>query len=625
MCSCSEANIAPGLEPLPQPAKTPKAAYKPNFESLPSWLAKPILVSPTASVPFSKLNLSSNIVDNLHRKDYTNALAVQSGVLPLLLPGPENYRGDLCVSAPTGSGKTLAYILPIVQSLKQKIVTRLRAIIIVPTRELVTQAQGLAQVCAAGTGVKIGTAVGNISLSAEQENLVRKGQKYDPEGAKAMHREAEERLHSGYGVDDKLLHNVTTLLPHHIPEYSSNYDLLICTPGRMVDHIRSTVGFSLQDVDWLIIDEADKLLDESFQDWVEVLLHALHPYKTNGSVSARQKVLSNLNFKEPQHHVQKVILSATMTRDLSKLASLKFRRPCLVVVGSGPSSDAEHLGTETADSQLHRKGPGFELPASLTETGITVWDVSDKPLYLLKLLQQEIFSRSINKNGIKLESKPDSNSGLDSGTYSDTGSKSDSESSSESDSESSSDSDLDSDSKSSVKRTDSNNHKDNVLIFTRDNENATRLQHLLSILHPPLQFMMSTLTKSSATSDGRKTLKAFRSGRIKILISSDRASRGLDIENLAHVINYDLPRNVTSYIHRVGRAARAGKDGNAWTLFTRRESKWFWEAVGGGDEIQRGERTVQKMNINVEKLDGDTRTKYQEALGKLQLAVQGRE
>jgi ATP-dependent RNA helicase DDX51/DBP6 len=631
-----------GLEPLPQPARTPKVAYKATFDSLPLWLAKPSIVSPAASVPFADLGLSTKLIENLRRKDYLNALAVQSGVLPLLLPGSQRHQGDMCVSAPTGSGKTLAYILPMIEAFKHKLVTSLRGIVIVPTRELVAQAREVAELCASSTGVKIGTAVGNISLAAEQEILVRKGQKFDPAASRIMHDDAKHRIGLGYAGDDSLLEDVTWMLPDHVPEYSSTVDILICTPGRLVDHIRSTAGFSLTNVEWLVIDEADKLLDQSFQDWVEVLLRALHPILPVEGLSARERLMVQVKGKQGRRKVQKVILSATMTRDLSKLASLKFERPRLVVVAEedinavDPGADETPLGATP--------GQGFELPASLTEVAIPVGNGSDKPLFLLKLLQDVL---CLDNNGDIQDSSSSSISDLKSESDSNSDTDTDTGNGSDSDSDPDSDSDADvsstssgSTNSSSSGNTDSNSTRPanlqvpvtsrkanilkNVLVFTNDNENATRLRHLLSTLHPPFGNHMETLTKSSATSHGRKTLNAFRAGRIQILIASDRASRGLDVTDLAYVVNYDMPRNLTSYVHRVGRTARAGREGKAWTFFTRSEARWFWNSIAGGSEIRRGGRSVERMRLEVDRLDEDKTARYQEALEKLQSAVQGK-
>jgi len=483
-----------------------------------------------------------------------------------------------------------------IESLKRKLVTRLRGIVIVPTRELVAQAREVAEVCAASTGVKIGTAVGNVSLSTEQGILVRKGQRFDPEAAKVMHQEGNKRIKFGYGCDDSLLENVTSMLPGHVPEYSSNVDLIICTPGRLVDHIRSTAGFSLNEVEWLIIDEADKLLDQSFQDWVEILLGALHPVRTNEGARGRERTIIQRKGKHERRRVQKVILSATMTRDLSKLASLKFEWPSLVAIAGEATTDIASSGIFPT-LQKETPGQGYELPSSLTEVAVPVGDGSDKPLYLLRILQDILRPR-----------EKDQNSG--------------------------SESDMDSDSSSGPSSSSSSNsvhsHIDksvddfmNVLVFTNNNENANRLRHLLSTLYLPFHDTIDTLTKSSATSDGKKTLNAFRSGRIRILIASDRASRGLDVTDLANVINYDMPRSVTSYIHRVGRTARAGRGGKAWTLFTRPEARWFWNSIAGGSEIRRGGRIVERIKVEAEQLNDDKKGRYQEALKRLQSAVQG--
>jgi ATP-dependent RNA helicase DDX51/DBP6 len=101
------------------------------------------------------------------------------------------------------------------------------------------------------------------------------------------------------------------------------------------------------------------------------------------------------------------------------------------------------------------------------------------------------------------------------------------------------------------------------------------------------------------------------------------------------VISYDVPSSALTYVHRVGRTARAGKEGSAWTIVEHREGKWFWEEIGGkgkrkdgeADKIVRGEGKRVK---NVEgKLEGewdgeDGKRKYEEALGKLGEEVRGR-
>ncbi len=87
-------------------------------------------------------------------------------------------------------------------------------------------------------------------------------------------------------------------------------------------------------------------------------------------------------------------------------------------------------------------------------------------------------------------------------------------------------------------------------------------------------------------------------------------------------MNYDIPPSVTSYVHRVGRTARAGKHGEAWTLVTDTEARWFWRTIAKGDEIKRSDRTVERVRLG--EADEALKESYQEALSKLGDAVKGR-
>ncbi|KAF2084919.1 P-loop containing nucleoside triphosphate hydrolase protein [Saccharata proteae CBS 121410] len=573
------------LVPLPQPEPIPETKYEPAFASLPSWLAKPITAPADARTPFKDLNIDPKLTKHLSSKGYHEAFAVQSAILPLLLPGSPHTTADICVSAATGSGKTLAYILPLVESLRHRAVIKLRGIVVVPTRELVTQVREAAELCSVGSGLKIGTAVGSQSFAAEQESLVRNGRRYDPKEAAILHEKANARILHGWAEKDQTLERALEMLPGHIPSYESKIDILICTPGRLVEHIQSTTGFSMDDVQWLIIDEADRLLDQSFQGWSEVVIKALEREKSAERLSAREKALSKLWHPQPKQSVRKVILSATMTRDLNKLSALKLRRPLLVV-------------NEGAEG-FERKSDGevFNLPPTLWEAAIPVGDGSKKPLYLLHLLQQNIL-------------------------YDLSGSDSDSDS----DSDSSDDESASTDPTEQPRQNQitSQDPSQNVLIFTHNNENANRLSRLLQLLHPPYKNIIGTLTKSSTTTESRKILRAFRAGKLRILIASDRASRGLDLPNLAHIVNYDLPASVTSYVHRVGRTARAGMEGTAWTFFTKTEAAWFWHAIAKGNQVRRGENKVERTKLE-DAVSEDQSKKYVEALNRLRDEVRGDE
>ncbi|KAF2204918.1 P-loop containing nucleoside triphosphate hydrolase protein [Delitschia confertaspora ATCC 74209] len=619
------------LIPLPQPEPVPEAPYQPTFSDLPSWLAEPIMVPSDKHTPFRDLGIDAGFVEKLAKKGHNNALAVQSQLVPMLRPGLEQHLGDLCVLAKTGSGKTLAYLLPMIESMKNRTVTKLSVVVVVPTRMLVNQVRAVADELCAGTRLKVGTAIGDVPLPTERKTLVKLSGRYNPERAKELHEKANEQLRTGFVERGGTLDDLMSMLPGHIPHYESKIDVLICTPGRLVEHIQSTTGFLLRDVQWVVFDEADQLLDQNFQDWANVLMDSLHGDTPEDFMDARESLCKKKGWLSPKTPT-KVVLSATMTNDLTKLAALRLLRPKLVAVQD------ETPGQQTTEVS-------FELPSTLEEFAMPVGDGSDKPLYLLYLLQTKLLSSG--RGGSETESKRRDVSDSDSETDSDSdASSSESEEDEDEDVESST-SGSDSESDSSLDDSDDDSHAESrelqklpnqsnakqtsedkltnkrVLIFTKSNENAARLSHLLSSMYPPLKSKVGALTKAASSDKSKRLLKAFCDGKIQILIASDRASRGLDIPDLAHVVNYDIPHQITSYVHRVGRTARAEKQGQAWTLFTNSEARWFWNEIARGNAIKRGSRKVERVKPDSKAVSDERREAYEAALEELQEAVEG--
>ncbi|KAI0846460.1 P-loop containing nucleoside triphosphate hydrolase protein [Daldinia vernicosa] len=602
-----------GLQPLPQPKPVIPEATKPAYETLPSWLAKPIRISPQATAHFTEFGLSpdlgitAEVAERLAANGYNQAFAIQTAAIPLLLPHHDkNMHGDILVSAATGSGKTLAYVLPLVRDLSQgnRHLTRLRAVIVLPTRELVKQVQQVCEECAGafalnGTKrrVRVGISMGSQSIDQEQASLVEREEEYNPEAfAKRNRRLASE---SGYGSDDESDKGYDTedeeraaiqkkedkiqTLPNHVIAYKSKVDILICTPGRLVEHIKYTPGFSLDFVRWLVVDEADKLLGQNFQQWLDVVIPRLQ--SGDGSRNHKQSNLSG---------VRKVILSATMTRDLDRLEGLKLRWPKLIILeGSGSAEEVEATISQ-AD---------LALPETLGEAALKVSDPNLKPLFLLDLLQSNYILGQIGHN----RSRGDTSDSETSSSGSD----------SDSDSDSGSDSGLDRSRRTSDIIPPTTNTP-SVLIFTKSNETALRLSRLLSLLSPTLGALVGTLTSTTQYVARRRTIRSFLAGKLRVLVASDLVARGIDLPSLDHVINYDMPSSIASYIHRVGRTARAGKTGKAWTLFTNPEARWFWNEVAGEAAIQRS-KNVERIRITEEKEDAFERkiSDYDSALKKL--------
>jgi len=589
---------AHGLEPLPQPKPAEIDDTVPTFETLPLWLAQPIRVSPQAVAEFDKLGsspelgISSEVTAKLASVGYKNAFAIQTAVIPLLLPHHCNSRqGDVLVSAATGSGKTLSYALPMIRDLSHgnRRLTRLRALVVLPTRELVKQAQ---QVCEEIAGVfamdgarrrvRVGVSMGSQNLEKEQSAFVEREERYDPEAYAARTRrlEAGEYDQDADATDDEekaersRQEDRIPTLPDHVIQYKSKIDVLICTPGRLVEHIKYTPGFTLDYVRWLVVDEADKLLGQDFQQWLDVVIPPLHQDQNSQKRNHHHSNLSG---------VRKVILSATMTRDLERLGGLKLRRPNLVVLegaasmeNDGDASRAEHA-----------------LPELLEESALKVSDPNVKPVFLVDLLRsKEILGNAAGEAPALSKEDGDTSS---SESEADTSSEEEEE-----DDVSSSDSEVESNMSLPRYTPKQTSPTPSVLIFTKSNETAMRLSRLLSLISPKLAPLLGTLTSTTAYSSRRQTLRDFTAGKLRVLVASDLVARGIDLPSLDHVINYDMPTSVASYVHRVGRTARAGKRGKAWTLFTKPEARWFWTEIAESKTITRA-KEVQRVRITEEK------------------------
>ncbi|GAA5987439.1 hypothetical protein JCM5350_002762 [Sporobolomyces pararoseus] len=454
--------------------------------------------------------------------------AVQTAVLPILLPptarsptlyAPFNPPRDVCVSAPTGSGKTLSYVVPIVETLQHRIVTRLRALVLLPTRDLVGQVRETFEGFAKGTGLKIGVATGQHSFAHEQSVLV---------------------------GDD---------LPESLEGGSSQVDILIATPGRLIDHLKSTKGFSLQHLRFLVVDEADRLLTQSFHDWLPTILDALKPttksLQTGEEFAGPNVLLERADAQAPAHwdaegnlgriqsdvderahsSCQKLLFSATLSRDPAKIDALHLHRPIYISVEDALDPHAED---EQIDDELK-----FTFPAELSEHMI-ISPSTHKPLYLFHLLH----TLSITS----------------------------------------------------------------ALCFTKSVESATRLAKLVEFFEEASQqsddgggekkrVVVKAYSSELAPGERKKVLKDFKAGEIQMLICSDLISRGIDISNVSHVISYDVPTDMRKYVHRVGRTARAGQTGQAWSLVEDQEVAPFKAIMSSAQHYHKIDRVRVKEKV----------------------------
>ncbi|KJA26267.1 hypothetical protein HYPSUDRAFT_133089 [Hypholoma sublateritium FD-334 SS-4] len=492
--------------PLPALPNAPSKSLL-ALQGLDQALVDAELVSPSAVLPIPSgkddcgTRLSERMRKRLRDLGITELFAVQTALLPFLLPThepsntlylPFNPCRDVCVSAPTGSGKTLAYVVPIIEALSSRIITRLRALIVLPTRDLVSQVRETMEALSKGTKLKIGTATGQHSFAHEQSQLVQ-------------------------------------------DQISNKVDILICTPGRLIDHIVGTPNFSLQHLRFLVMDEADRLLAQSFQGWLVQVLEATRPrpknlseagssakedhdsiatssYSSNvmspdGIAPAFMHRLSGISFpsfflEKKASSCQKLLFSATLTRDPAKITALELNNPKYFIIQGGGEKQTED--STVLDVVMEK----FSMPSTLKH--MIVIESTQKPLAFFHLVHQ------LNVT--------------------------------------------------------------NALVFTKSAESTSRLVRLFDFFEaergrsfnvPPL---VARAYSSDLLAQERKSiLEQFKSQKIHILVCSDLISRGIDISHVSHVVSYDVPVDLRKYVHRVGRTARAGREGDAWTLVEEQE------------------------------------------------------
>lgn len=476
------------------------------------WMRAPVDVSHVDSCSLQTLpSLHPRLKEALEKMGISSLFPVQVAVWHETI-GPGGFERDVCVNSPTGSGKTLSYALPIVQTLSSRAVRCLRALVVLPTRDLALQVKGVFDAIAPSVGLSVGSAVGQSSIAGDIAQLIK-----------------TPKLDAGICYD-----------PEDISQNleSSAVDILVATPGRLMDHINNTKGFTLEHLRYLVVDETDRLLRESYQEWLPTVLKLTQasddgPFPSSspfvpssfGSLLTIRRQSVERGFKgKPYPRLAKLALSATLTQDPSKLIQLDLHHPLFMTTGA----------------TRYRLPEKLECLRLICETGV-------KPVYLVGLLKS-------------LEGEK-------------------------------------------------------CIVFTSSVETTRRLCKLLN-------FFGDSMIKAKEYSGGlnqavrSKELKAFRKGDIQVLISSDALARGMDVELVTSVINYDMPQYPKTFIHRAGRTARAGRDGRCFTLL-------------GDHEVRRFSNLLKKVgNASCPiypippDLFGPVRAIYEPALAKLKESVE---
>jgi len=343
-------------------------------------------------LPFARLGLPAPLLKGIRSAGYTDPTPIQQRAIPIILAGH-----DMIGAAQTGTGKTAAFVLPILARLLDGF-HAMRALVLVPTRELAAQVETNARDYARYTNLKVGVVYGGVPIGPQ------------------------ERMLRGEGVD-----------------------LLVATPGRLLDlHGRQSVTF--EDVETLVLDEADRMVDMGFAPDLRRILRLL-PEKR-----------------------QTLMFSATMPPDLNKVASEALVNPQRVDLAP-PSKPAAGITQAVYPVPRHLK------------------------LDLLDVVLQ------------------------DSGVGS-------------------------------------------AIVFTRTKHGADRLARQLKARGHSVAALHGDRTQSQR----ERALSDLKRGRVAILVATDIASRGIDVDDISHVINFDVPHSPEDYVHRIGRTGRVQAVGDAFTL-----------------------------------------------------------
>lgn len=354
---------------------------------------------------FQQLNLSVPILKSLGEMGYTEPTPIQQQAIPIILK-----QRDLIGCAQTGTGKTAAFSLPILHLMaKSKMPTGFRSIktlVLSPTRELALQIAESFASYSKYLNLRSCVIFGGVSQVAQQEEL------------------------------------------------NKGVDILIATPGRLIDLVNQNV-ISLDEVQFFVLDEADRMLDMGF-------IHDI------------SRIVRMLPIER-----QTLLFSATMPNEIALLAQNILRSPQRVEV-------APQSSTVDAINQY-----------------LYMVEKSDKKSLLIDLLSSTKF--------------------------------------------------------------------ESVLVFSRTKYGADKIARFLNKVNISAEAIHGEKSQNAR----QRALLHFKDHSIKVLVATDIAARGLDIEALSHVVNYDLPEVAESYVHRIGRTGRAGRDGEAISFCSSEEMQYL--------------------------------------------------
>ena len=493
--------------------------------------------------------------------------SIQRAALPVLLPGgdPSGYAlRDVFIQSQTGSGKTLSFLLPIIQDLlplsslsyiDRSIGTL--AIIIAPTRELASQ------------------------ISEVLDTLLKlRLRSIDDTGEDPTAPRLTRWLISGLLIGGSTRTHEKARLRKGLP-------ILVATPGRLLDHLQKTSSFNVGKCRWLVLDEADRLMELGFEDTIKGIIQGLDGRRKLAIQAAEEGKSAEVGDWDWERQRRTILCSATIREDVQKLAGTTLKSPIVI---KALESNILHTPSNVVPSNTK-----FTPPSQLSQKYITV------PLKLrlvtLVSLIRSILSQS-HSGTTKIIVFLSCTDSVDF-HWNLFGSASMGGDSTRSDESSSSDGEEDEEKPEDDEGDRSTKSNEGRISVTSPLLPSTSIYRLHGSMPQPTR-LASIKGFSSTKSKNKKPANS------AVLLCTSVASRGLDLPFVRAVVQYDLPTEggATEYVHRVGRTARAGKGGEAWSFVAPTEKAWVeWvegkmRTVGQGDE--------EKSKIQLESVAVDT-------------------
>lgn len=447
---------------------------------------------PGDGVSFEDLGVASDLAEHLEDCNFQAPTDVQRRTIPALLKGR-----DALVKSPTGSGKTLAFAVPIVQSLhegrpKLRREDGTRAIVITPTRELATQIEEVVQLLLGRKGyhhVVPGSLMGGESRKREKARL-RKG-----------------------------------------------INVLVATPGRLLDHLQKTEAFRCEDLQTLVLDEADRLLDLGFEKQVKEIIGILDGRSEAGDRSTSR---------------QTVLLSATMHAGLGRIA-VGMKAPvtigfsCELVEGNLRILDGDQhaeagSGGKSGGAAVAEGSAGrpqelpLEVPAGISQFFVEC--AGKERLETLLLILRDQF-----RGAVKAQASPCK-----------------------------------------------------LVLFLSTCDGVEYMHLLLKFFsedrEEPLAFGggLYKLHGNMTQTERAESFKLFNKASSALLVCTDVAARGLDFPLVTGILQYDPPGPLEDYVHRVGRTARGGRCGTAYLFLQPSELEYLGLLEKRGVQLKRCRR-----------------------------------